>query len=305
MYYIDALTTISDHLLTGTTLAEDPTPVWVSGTRAVGDLMHVVGTHRVYKCAVAGSRTISPELDPANWKDMRPTNLWAPFDIYTNTAATATEDITYVLTSRFCNIIMLRGLLGKEVVLSIKDAPGGAVIYPATAFSLQQPSTGYWDYAYGDRKKINALNIANLPIRSNAEITITVSASASETRAVGLINRGKLKALHGTGVRFGGVESGATADPKTYTYRKVNDDGTQTTTLRGSSKDLSFNVVMERSQADQAVSTLEGLMGKPTGVIATLLPGHLGLSGFGFITRSPVSYASGIATCPVNVEGIV
>lgn len=305
MYYIDQVSVTDAQILAGTTLAEDPTTVWSSGTYAVNDERHVVATHRVYKCAVAGSSTVSPELDPARWTDMRPTNRWAPFDIYTNTAASAVVDITYVLASRFCNTLMLRGLVGKQVDLSIKDAPGGSIIYPLTSFLLQQPSSGYWDYAFGDRKKKNALNITNLPIRSNAEITITIKASASEARAVGLINRGKLKALHGFGYDFGGVETGATADPKTYTYRKVNDDGSVTTKLRGSSKDLSLNVVMDGRQADQAVQDLENLLGKPVGVIASLKDGFAGLSAFGFIVKGPVTYKGRIATCPVNVEGTV
>lgn len=305
MYYIDQVAVTDAQILAGTTLAEDPTTVWSSGTYAVNDERHVVATHRVYRCAVAGSSTVSPELDPTRWTDMRPTNRWAPFDIYTNTHATATVDITYVLASRFCNTLMLRGLVGKEVELSIKDAPGGATIFPLTTYLLQQPASGYWDYAFGERKKKTVLNIGNLPMRSNAEITITVKASAAETRAIGLINRGKLKALHGTGYDFGGTESGATAKPKTYTYRKVNDDGTQTTRLRGSSKDLDLSVIMDRRHADQAVQDLENLLGKPVGVIATLADGYSGLSGFGFITTSPVSYKGVMATCPVSLEGIV
>lgn len=305
MYYIDAITTTDAQLLTGTTLTEDPTTAWASGTFAVGDECHVVATHRVYRCAVAGSSTLSPELNPDRWTDMRPTNLWAPFDIYTNTAATDTADFTYVLASRFCDTLMLRGLLGKQFTLSIKDAPGGSTIYPATTFLLKRPATGYWDYAFGQRKKKTNVNITGLSIRSNAEITITFSATASETRAVGLINRGRLKALHGMGRSVGGTESGATAKPKTYTYRRINDDGTVTTILRGSSKDLSLSVLMESAQADTAVQELEDLLGKPVGVFATLRDGYAGLSAFGFVTTGPVSYKTPLATCQVEIEGII
>lgn len=305
MYYIDAITTTDAQILPATTLPEDPTVAWASGTFAVGDEKHVVATHRVYRCAIAGSSTVSPELDPDRWVDIRPTNLWAPFDIYTTTAATDTADFTYVLTTRFCNAIMLRGLLGKEVTVSIKDATGGATIYPATTFVLRLPARGFWDYAFGNRKKKTVLNITGLPMRSAAEVTITVSASGAETRAIGLINRGKLKALHGYGRNFGGTEAGATADPKTYTYRRTNDDGTVSTILRGSSKDLQLNVIMEVAQADTAVQELEALLSTPVGVIASLKNGYAGLSGFGFITKGPVSYKNPIASCQVNVEGII
>lgn len=306
MYYIDPLTTTDAHLLIGTTLAEDPTSAWASGTFAVGDERHVVATHRVYRCQTAGSSTLSPELDATRWKDMRPTNLWAPFDIYTSTAAVSTSaDITYVLASRYVNAIMLRGLEGKSVTISIKDAPGGAVIFPAKTYSLKYAASGYWDYAYGNRRARPSLNITGLPIRSNAEITITVSATGINRRAIGLIERGKLRALHGTTDQLGGTQKDADAIPKTFTYRKVNPDGTVQWLLRGGSKDLQCEVIMPISQADQAVQVLEGLLGRPLGWIATLVAGHVGLSAFGFATKSPVRYKDGYATCSMYVEGVV
>lgn len=303
MYYIDPTTVTDAQLLAGTTLAEDPTPVWAVGTFAVGYLCHVTATHRVYKRTVATASTVSPELDPAGWKDMRPTNLWAPFDIYTNTAATASVDVTYVLACRFINAVMLRGLEGRDVTIGIKDAPGGATIYPTTTYSLKQPATGYWDYAFGDRKARPSLTLTGLPIRSNAEMTITVSASSTNARAIGMIVLGKLKALHGS--KRGGTQKDAQAIPKTYTYRKTNDDGSVTNMPRGSSKDLSFDVFMAVSEADRAGQELEGLMSRPVGVIATLVAGYAGLSAVGFITKSPVTYKSGYAVSSVYVEGVV
>ena len=303
MYYIDPTTTTDAQVLTGTTLAEDTTPAWAAGTFAVGDERHLVSTHLVYACAIAGSSTISPELDPTRWKSKRPTNKWAPFDGYTSTAATATVNITYVLACRFVNAVMLRGLVGKSVTISIKDAPGGATIYPAKTFALQYAAAGYYDYAFGTRKTNPTLLLTGLPIRSNAEMTITVSATGTNPRAIGLIARGKLRALHGVGI--GGTQQDAEVSPKTYTYRKVNDDGTQVVVPRGSSKDLSLSVFMELSEADRAVQELEQLMSRPIAVIATTNPGFSGLTAFGFITKSPLSYKAGHAICNVNVEGSI
>ena len=303
MNYIDPTETISAHLLAGTTLAEDTTAAWSAATYAIGDLRHVVATHRVYACAVAGSSALSPELDPTRWSDKKPTNLWAPFDIYTSTAATATVDITYVMSGRFVNALMLRGLAGKLVTVSIKDSAGGATIYPAKTFSLKHSSTGYWDYAYGSRKANPSLLITDLPIRANAEITITVSATSTNTRSIGMIVRGKLRALHGSG--FGGTLQDAQAIPKTYTYRKVNEDGTQTTLVRGSSKDMQCDVVMPLAEADRAVQELELLLSRPVGWIATTKQGFAGLTAFGIATKSTVTYKSGHAVCPLYIEGIV
>lgn len=305
MYYIDPITTTDAQLLAGTTLAEDATAAWTNATYAVGDFRHVAAVHRVFKCAVAGASTVSPELDPTRWVDDRPTNKWAPFDIYTSTVASATVDITYVLASRFTNALMLRGLVGKEVTVSIKDAPGGSTIYPAKTFSLQQSARGYYDYCFGTRKAKPSLTITGLPMRSNAEITITVSATSTNPRAIGMIVRGKLRALHGTGFAFGGVEDEPEAIPKTYTYRKVADDGTVKTVLRGSSKDLQCNVIMDINQADQAVQELETLLGRPVGWITSLRAGLAGLSAFGVATKSSVRYKTSHAICPLYVEGVV
>lgn len=304
MYYIDPIDTTAAQLLAGTTLAEDPSPVWVAGTYAIGYLCHVVATHRVYKRTVATASATSPELDAAGWTDFRPTNKWAPFDIYTNTAASSiAADITFVLACRFVNTLMLRGLVGKSATVSIKDAPGGATIFPAKTFSLQQSATCYFDYAFGARKARPSLLITGLPIRSNAEMTITVSATGANLRAIGMIVRGKLKALHGT--KMGGTQQDAQAIPKTYTYRKTNDDGSVTTVPRGSSKDISFDVFMDITEADRAVQELEQLLSRPVGVIATTVVGYAGLSAFGFITKSPVAYKSGHAISSIYVEGVV
>lgn len=304
--YIDPIAMTAAQLLPGTSLAEDPTPAWASGTFAIGDERHVVATHRVYRCAIAGSSTLSPEQDPTRWKDMRPTNKWAPFDEYTDTAAQANVDITYVLASRFVNSIAIYGLVGSGVSVSIKDAPGGTEIYryPQTGFfQLKRPARGYYDYAYGDRKSVNSLVLRDLPIRSNAEITITVTASAMQPRAIGMIVRGKFRSLLGLGI--GGVIEDAEVTPKTYTYRELQQDGKYRTTVRSSSKDLRFSIVTERQYADQAVQALTDLLSKPVAWIVSTQPGFAGLTAFGFAQRAPVRYRHRFAYIDMTVEGNV
>jgi len=260
----------------------------------------------VYRCAIAGSSTLSPEQDPQRWKDMRPTNLWAPFDEYTDTAAQATTDITYVLASRFVNALALYGLVGAGVSVSIKDAPGGAEIYrfPEVGYyQLKRPARGYYDYAYGDRKARTTLVLRDLPIRANAEITITVHGAEAQSRAVGMIVRGKFRSLHGAG--DGGVLEDAEVTPKTFTYREQLPDGKYRITVRGSSKDLSFQVVMERQYADQAVQALQDLQSRPVAWFVSAQPGFDGLTAFGFVLQSPVRYRNRYAYIDARIQGNV
>lgn len=296
-YYIDPIETTEAQILSGP--AEDPTPAWTAATYAVGDERHVVATHRIYRCAVAGAKTVSPEADPTDWQDQRPTQRWAPFDTYTSTSITSTADINYRIKSRFVNAVVLYGLRGKAVTLTI--TANGIVIYSKTV-RLQYSARGYWDYGYGQRRSRTSLIFTGLPIHKDAEITVTVAASGTSTRAIGMLIRGKLTALHGRG-GFGGTQTDAVVEPRTFTYRKTEADGTYKIVPRGSAKNLSFTVLMDRSQADRCEQELELLLPRPICWILSLKPGFSGLSAFGFTTKAPLRYRNETATCDLTVEG--
>lgn len=309
-YYIDPIAMTAAQLLS-CSIAEDPTPAWIKdAVYAVGDEVHVPSKHRVYRDAAGGASATRPDLDGTRWKDMRPTNAWAPFDEYTDTAAeSTTTDLTFVLASRFVNAITLYGLAGAGVSITIKDAPGpgGAVIYSYPAGGgvarLKRPARGWYDYAYGERKEATTLLLTNLPIRANAEITITVTGNGDQRRAIGMIVRGKLRNLVGAGE--GGVEQDAEVSPKTYTSRETMPDGRQRVVVRGSSRDLNMTISMERKYADAAVQALTDLMTRPVAWFATTKPGFQGLSAFGIAQRSPVRYRNQTATIQLSVEGYV
>ena len=307
MYYIEPRPILAEHLLTAP--PEDPTPAWTAGTYAVGDERHVVATHRVYKCAVAGASATSPELDPANWYDDRPTNRWAPFDIYTKlTKAVRTDaDLVYEIASRYCNAIVLDGLEGASALIEVLGAPGGAVVRRSPVegvYRLTAGARGYWDYVYSPRRRITSWVVTGLPLLASGVIRITVSANAGERRAIGLISRGALRQVHGA--RFGGVTSGASVTPITYTYRPKKPDGTYgPTILRPGSKERRWQVLIERAKADEALRTMDALSNTPAYVMASLKPGFEGLRGFGLVTRGEVSYEHATATVNVNLEDIV
>lgn len=310
MYYVEPADTTADTIVSST-LAEDPTPVWVADTYTVGTEVHLPSTHRVYRDSAGGASSVSPDVDTGRWTNMRPTNLWAPFDQYTNTAATSTTDnITYVLKGRFANAVLLYGLVGAGVVVSVRNVVTDTVIfrYPgpvgsAAVASLKAPARGYWDYAYGDRRQRRSLALTGLPIARHVEITITVSAAPGQKRAIGMIVRGKLRGLSGRG--WHAVQKGAAANPKTYTSRKAGPGGQQTILLRGSSKDLDCKVLMDKDSADEAVARLEELLSKPCAFLASTKPGFAGLSAFGIPTRAPVRYEDEHAVCDLSIEGFV
>ena len=304
--------TITDAMIgAGTTIAEPAVgeTAWVSaGNYVLGDRRIRATTHRVYECVQAHTgRTALPEVDAAYWLDAGPTQRYAPFDTYTSTAATATASITYVLSPGYFNAISLYGLTGAQIVVSVKDAPGGTEIYryPATgAASLTEPPTGWYDYMFGKRRPIQKLVLSNLPIRPTAELTITVTAAAGVAVGIGMINVGDLTPLLGD-AEWGGVTGGASAEPTSYSYIKTNDDGTTTIKRRGKSTNLRATVVIPRQKADAALATVQQVLDVPVSWIATTSQGFDGLNVFG-IGSCSMSYDSfGIATLQVNVKGLI
>lgn len=303
MNIIVPLTITAAMLGAGTSLAEDPTAAWVSGTYAVGDERHVVSTHRVYRCAVAGSRTISPELDPTNWVDMRPTNKWAPFDIYTSTAATGTTSITYVLSPGYFNALALYGLTGSQYAITLKDAPGGATLYSASGYLLDDP-LGWYEYLFNPPKYKTRLVFSGLPIRPTAELTITVSAATGAAVGLGMIVVGDYRALIGDAA-WGGTEYGAKAEPVTYSYIKTADDGSTSIVRRHKATNLKVSVVMPQAAADAALASVQEVLDVPVAWIATDTAGYQGLNVFG-IGSGSLSYDSyGHATFDLSVKGLI
>lgn len=307
--------TITDAMIgAGTSIAEPAAgeTAWTDTTFTVGQRVIRSTTHRVYECvtAIEAPTGIAPENDttiPVRWLEVGPTQRYAPFDTYASTAATTTTTITYVLSPGYFNAVSLYGLTGTQIVVSIKDAPGGTEIYrypTSGAASLTEPPTGWYDYMFGKRRPITKIVLSNLPIRPAAEMTITVTAASGAAVGIGMINVGDLTPLLGD-AEWGGVLGGASAEPTSYSYVKTNDDGTTTIRRRGKSTNLRASVSMPRQKADAALATVQQVLDVPVSWIATTSQGFDGLNVFGLGSCS-MSYDSfGIATLQVNVKGLI
>lgn len=303
MNIINPITITAAMIGGGTSLAEDPTAAWSSGTYAVGDERHVVATHRVYKCALAGSSTVSPELDPTRWADTRPTNKWAPFDIYTSTAAATVTSMIYVLTPGYFNAIALYGLTGSQYTLTVKDVTGGAVIYTRSGYLSADP-IGWYEYLFGTLKTINKLVFTGIPIRPASEITLTITAATGEAVGLGMLAVGDYVSLSGEG-DLGGALQGASAEPVTYSYIRTNADGTTTIVRRHAATNLRVTIAMPREEADAVLQAMQDVLDVPVAWIATDANGYAGLSTFGIGSGSMRYDSFNVANFEINVKGLV
>ena len=311
MNIIDNIT-ITDAMIGASTTIAEPSAgetAWSGSAVAyvVGDVRIRATTHRKYRSAVAhtSAATPVPEDDPTRWVDIGPTDRWAPFDQYTSTAATTTTALTYVLTPGYFSCIGLYGLTGTQYTVTVKDAPGGSVIYSKTGYLAADP-LGWYEYLFISPSTINKLLFTGIPIRPNAEATITITAASGQPVGVGMIVVGDYAPLISDAAEWGGVQYGATAEPVTYSYIKTNDDGTTTIVKRHSATNMRVTLMLPRQYADAALATLQKVLDRPVAWAATSAPNYAGLNVFGIASSASVRYDSfQIASIEITVKGLI
>ncbi|MDD2742322.1 MAG: hypothetical protein PHV02_08615 [Rhodocyclaceae bacterium] len=298
---------ITDAMLSSSTIAEPAAgeTAWVSaGTYALKDKRIRSTTRRVYECVQAHTgRTALPEVDSAYWLDTGPTQKWAPFDSLISTQASDATSITYVLRPGFFNALTCYGLDGATLAISIKDAPGGAVIHTQT-IDLTTPPLDWYDWAFGHIQPLDKALVQGITPYPDAELTLTLSAATGVTVKAGIIAVGDLRSIAGDG-EWGGTQYGATAEPITYSYIKRNDDGTTQIVRRHAATDLSVNVVLPREYADAAVATVQSVLDVPAAWIATDASGYAALNVFGLGSGSMQYDSFQLATFSIKVKGLV
>lgn len=309
MHIIKPLEITAAMIAGGTTIAEPSASetVWsgASVAYAVGDIRIRTETHRKYKCAAAHTSAASPlpENDPNRWVDIGPTDRFAPFDVYTSTAASTVTTMTYVLTPGYFNALALYGLTGAAYDIVVKEEPGGAVIFNESGFLSDDPA-GWYEYLFSPLSTRRKLVFFDIPIRPNAELTITITADTGQPVGIGMIVVGDYVPLFGGGL-WGGTEYGSSAEPVTYSYIKTEDDGTTTIKRRHSATNLRAKVVMPQDQADYAVTQLQEILDVPVAWIATDQLNYQGLTTFGLGSATVIYSSFGHANIDIFVKGLI
>lgn len=275
-------------LAAGTSIAEPDTArgevAWVaSASYTVDQLRTYAGS--VYSCVKAhtGSAVVPPS-DAINWLRKGPTNRMAAFDDYTTTRSVGVTSITYVLRPGFFNGLRLDGLEGAALSATLKDAPGGAVLWSWDG-DLYDQAAGLYELLFQPLRPLRTVSFDGLPLSPDPELTIAISAAAGTPVGVGSIMAGDWRALAGDGA-FGGAQYGASMARKSYTYWDEKADGTYSLIRRPSRRDVSCSVVIDANQAMYADALLEEIRDRLVVFEATALPRYGYLNTAGFVSGS-------------------
>ena len=298
-------------VLSGTSIPEVDTAVgevaWSAGTAPVLGA-RVVYDRSVWECVKARAATaVTPPNDPTTWLRAGPSNRWAVFDDYGNTKSRSTGSITYVLQPGFFNGIRLDAIEATTYSIVLKSEPGGTVLRSWSG-DLYDDASGFYELLYGPplaRQQLSLLtqlSFDDVPISPTMELTITLTTAPGVPVALGTIKVGDWRSLLGEG-RFGGVQYGAEAERKSYTFREYFPDGTYRTIKRPASRNVRCSIVIDADQAMYADALLGQIIDTAVPFEATGLARYGYLNTLGFVSGSMRADTFGTTTLNLTVQG--
>lgn len=295
-------TAIVDANFTSSTVPETDYAVWAGGTTyAVGD--HVIKSHRIYESLKASNTGNDPDLEanqvgsPAWWLDDGPTNRWAVFDNEVSTQTHGTSPLTFVVHPGFINALYLGNIDAEHLAITIKDAPGGTIVWSYNQDLENSMPPDYYEYFFSPFQAQTDFLAGDIPPYSAMEVTVTLTRTSGECR-VGMFSCGDLRPL-------GSTQYGAKVKPKTYSTITTDKFGNTSIVKRKAASDMSATGILTTAEANATVTTLQDVLDVPCVIIGTDLPEYAGLRVFGLISGEVeyVNYAE--AQVNVNVQGMI
>lgn len=286
---------------------------WASGTAyAVGDRR--VDAGYIYECVQAVTTAPQSAYAPsdtrstAHWlkDESAPTNRMAPFDQYMFTKARKAGQIKYVLTPGFFNGFAMYEAAANTVDAVLRDQAGGVVL-KSTSQDMWEQAFGEWEYLFGNLQSIKKLTQSGLPMRPAAELEITLTQNDPALDAeLGYLSVGQWQQmLAPLSKTENGTQYGADVTPKSYSYFKLNPDGTYTRRKGRVAKLISASVLIDARDAPRVTALLEKILDIPVAVEASSLPRYGHISTVGFVTGSVVAESFGISRVNIKVDGNV
>jgi len=291
-------TTLTDAMLVSSTAPENDYTAWNAGTSyVVGDKVIRTGVHKIFENLIAGINATVPESLPARWLDLGATNRWKMFDKKVGTTTTLASPLEVLINPGSIGGIALMELTGTQVVITLKDSPGGATVYTATIALDGTIILSFYDWFFEDYVQRTDLTLTDLPEQyQSGQLTITLT---GVTVACGVC-------FFGRPIAIGGTQYGATVGIISYSKKETDAFGNTVVTKRANSKRNSLKIMTEKSRFNKIFRALTALDSVPCVYIATTADGYEPMIVYGFYRdfSIDVSYPEH-HLCNLEVEGII
>lgn len=175
------------------------------------------------------------------WVRVGVRNAWKMFDDVNNTLTENADSISITLRpGGICGGVYLGGVDGGEVEVTMTDDYAGVVYHSTTSLIMSTSGGSFFNWYFNQQRRRNYFVALDLPRYYNAAITITVRRPGKTVRC-GMVAVGRLTtvglSLYGMGI-----------EDKDWSSTRFNIDGTSETTVRGYSKILTVDVMVENDQ---------------------------------------------------------
>lgn len=229
-------------------------PAYAAGTTYAKDARVDYGIH-IYQSLVNSNIGNQPDISPLHWVQIGPDNKHAMFDTQVSTQTTSTAPLTVVLATGGIESVYLGNVAAARVRLTVRDGLAGPIIYQQTQSLSSTEVADWFQYFFNDTliNKTSALFVG-IPVVSGSHATIEVEGSGSV--AVGHVAFGRIQEL-------GMVQQGAQSGIRDYSRKETDEFGTTTFVVRGYSKWLNVQMLVERARFNVVQRNLYALRAQP------------------------------------------
>lgn len=292
---------VSDAMLSSSTVAETDYTAWSATTNyTVGTrvMRAVTGLHRNYENRIAGVDASTPETAPTRWTDIGPTNKWAMFDDVVGTVTQAATNLTVVLRPGAVGGLALLELTGNQAIITMKNAPGGSIVYSKTVSLDGTLISSFYEWFYTEYEQLTDVVLSDLPAHFFTP-ELTISITSSSTVSCGVCKFGGVIAI-------GSAQNGATVGIVDYSRKSVDPFGNYSITKRAFSKRADLKIITEAVQFNRIFRTLADIRSTPCIFIGTEIPGYEPLIVYGFYKDFTIDVAYPSAhLCNLSIEGLI
>lgn len=269
-----------------------------SGAETYAELERVQDNtaHLVYESLVAGN-VGNALTDATKWIKVGSTQKYAMFDDVVGTATRSGSDLTVVLSPISAEGLALLELSGSGVVVTVKDAPGGAVVDTRSISLDGSIIESVYDWFFSPFEQRTDVVFTDLPGQYfGAEITIQITGSGA---GCGVCSVGKVHQL-------GETKTGASVGILDWSVKERDRWGRLSVVPGDFSKRASLQMLTTKAEFNRIFRRLASLRATPAVYVGTEAPGFDPLIVFGIYKDfSIVVEHHHYHLCSLEIEGLI